>query len=171
MYESGLLSSSLLAEVFAPIPDPQFTSATPTVVAGYQFSCNKAAAYTHTAVGSGTWVACNLVCFHSLSGNDISCRRYVVLQNRCYPSPSLLPSLFPIFPTSFLSLFLHPPSSLPPSLFLPPSPLLSRFPPSFPPSPPSFHPPSIFSPYPPFLPPTPSLFYSLSSSLPSPLYR
>jgi len=54
-YESDLLSFSLLAEEYAPIPDPQHTSATPTVVADYQFSCNTTAVYPHTTVGSGGW--------------------------------------------------------------------------------------------------------------------
>ena len=53
VYEVGLLSSSLMAEVYVPIPDSQLTSATPTMVKGFQFSCNKTASYTHTAVGSG----------------------------------------------------------------------------------------------------------------------
>ena len=44
-----------MAEVYVPIPDSQLTSATPTMVKGYQFSCNKTASYTHTAVGSGQW--------------------------------------------------------------------------------------------------------------------
>ena len=44
-----------MAEVYVPIPDSQLTSATPTMVKGYQFSCNKMASYAHTAVGSGQW--------------------------------------------------------------------------------------------------------------------
>ena len=104
VYESGLLSSSLLAEVYAPIPDPQLTSATPTVVAGYQFSCSKTAGYTHTAVGSGGWntILCVQSQFHSSVWGMRFCvvwYMYAVVQSSLYfdppSSPSLLPPPFP----------------------------------------------------------------------------
>ena len=42
---------------------------------GYQFNCNKTAACTHTAVGSGGWHTILCIWSHSipLSGNGISC--------------------------------------------------------------------------------------------------
>jgi len=115
LYESDLQSSPLLAEEYAPIPDPEHTSATPTVVAGYQFSCNKTAGYTHTAVGSGEW---NTIFVYShfipLSGNEILCCMQL------YKAVCIL--IHPLLPLS-LSLLPSLSSSLPPSLFHPPVPL------------------------------------------------
>jgi len=114
-YESDLLSSLLLAEEYAPIPDPQHTSATPTVVAGYQFSCNKTAVYIHTTVGSGGWHM--ILCVHShsilLSGNQILCCMQL------YKAVCIL--IHPLLPLSFPHSSSLPCPSLPPSLFLPPS--------------------------------------------------
>ena len=72
VYESDLQSFPLLADEYAPIPNPQHTSATPTVVTGYQFSCNKTAVYTHTAVGSGAWhtILCVLSFYSSVWESD-----------------------------------------------------------------------------------------------------
>ena len=104
MYELDRLSSPLLAEEYAPIPDPQHTSATPTVVAGYQFSCNKTAGYTHTAVGSGGLhtILCVQSQFHSSVWGmrfRVVWYMYAVVQSSLYfdppSSPSLLPPPFP----------------------------------------------------------------------------
>ena len=53
VYEAGLLTSSLLSEVFVPLPDPQQTSQAPPTPESYQFTSNKVTSFTHTAVGSG----------------------------------------------------------------------------------------------------------------------
>lgn len=53
IYEAGLLSSSLLAEVFVPLPDPQMTSQAPPNPEPFQFTSNKVSSVSHTAVGSG----------------------------------------------------------------------------------------------------------------------
>ena len=90
----------------------QLTATMPTGVTGYQFNCNKTAACTHTAVGSGGWHTILCVWSHSipLSGNGISCFMHlykavcILIHPRLplYLSPSLfLPSLsvsFPPFP-------------------------------------------------------------------------
>lgn len=57
IFESGLITSSLVSEVYIPIPNPLLT-----VESGgggretYQFSSTKTVEYGHTAVGSGTYV-------------------------------------------------------------------------------------------------------------------
>ena len=53
VYEAGLLSSTLLSEVFVPLPEPQQTCQAPPTSESYQFTSSKVASFTHAAVGSG----------------------------------------------------------------------------------------------------------------------
>jgi len=78
----------------------QLTTTTPTGVTGYQFNCNKTAACTHTAVGSGGWHTILCVQFHSipLSGNRISC--FMQLHKAVCILIHLLP--LHLFPSLFL---------------------------------------------------------------------
>ncbi|KAL5457110.1 hypothetical protein EMCRGX_G034349 [Ephydatia muelleri] len=52
VFEAGLLTSHLLADVFVPIPDTQVTASTARCE-DYQFSSNRTTLGSHTAVGSG----------------------------------------------------------------------------------------------------------------------
>ncbi len=56
IFESGLITSTLISEVYVPIPDPLLTI--DSVGGGhemYQFSSTKKVEYGHTAVGSGMY--------------------------------------------------------------------------------------------------------------------
>jgi coiled-coil and C2 domain-containing protein 2A len=58
VFESGLLTSSHLSEVYVPLPDPQQTCQAPPTPESYQFTSNKVSSFNHTAVGSGKLHAC-----------------------------------------------------------------------------------------------------------------
>lgn len=57
VFEAGLLTSSLLSEVYVPLPDPQQTCQAPPTPEAYQFTSNKVFSFSHSAVGSGKWCA------------------------------------------------------------------------------------------------------------------
>ena len=53
IFETKLLTSSLVAEVFVPIPEFERTTKSSIGIDQYQFTSNKAVTFSHTAVGSG----------------------------------------------------------------------------------------------------------------------
>ncbi len=60
IFESGLITSTLISEVYVPIPDPLLTA--DSAGAGreaYQFSSTKRMEYGHTGVGSGRYMCIN----------------------------------------------------------------------------------------------------------------
>ena len=61
VYEAGLLTSTLLSEVFVPLPDPQQTIQAPPTPEAYQFTSNKVSSFVHAAVGSGQF-SISVVC-------------------------------------------------------------------------------------------------------------
>ena len=53
VFESGLLTSTHLSEVYVPLPDPQQTCQAPPTPESYQFTSNRVSSFNHSAVGSG----------------------------------------------------------------------------------------------------------------------
>lgn len=53
VFETKLLTSSLVAEVFVPIPEFERTTKSSVGTDQYQFTSNKATTYSHFGVGSG----------------------------------------------------------------------------------------------------------------------
>lgn len=53
VFETKLLTSSLMAEVFIPIPEFERNTKSSIGTDQYQFTSDKAATFSHSAVGSG----------------------------------------------------------------------------------------------------------------------
>lgn len=53
IFETKLLTSSLMAEVFVPIPEFEKTARSSVGTDQYQFTSNKTSSFSHSAVGSG----------------------------------------------------------------------------------------------------------------------
>lgn len=56
IFESKLLTSSVIAEVYIPIPEVQQTAKSLTGTEQYQFTSNKVSTFSHSAVGSGLFI-------------------------------------------------------------------------------------------------------------------
>lgn len=53
IFESKLLTSFVVAEVYVPIPEVHQTTKSSTGTEQYQFTSDKISAFSHSAVGSG----------------------------------------------------------------------------------------------------------------------
>lgn len=56
IFESKLLTSSVISEVYIPIPDVQQTAHSSTGTEQYQFTSNKISTFSHSAIGSGLFM-------------------------------------------------------------------------------------------------------------------
>lgn len=69
IFETKLLLSNLVAEVFVPIPEFERTTKSSTGVDQYHFTSNKSVTFSHSAVGSGNQNESLVLCqLFSLSG-------------------------------------------------------------------------------------------------------